>query len=196
MAVMREFKSKAVLGVAHATYDASCEGGSAVTGTIVDRLALGRHYNAVFPVVIGDGDIGTSTKGCHFASVEVKIQDSATTCAGGFSDYSTGFQVAPRAAFIINTATATATANSIGAGFLSTSTGLLSTSTGAMTIESGFQVYDLTAAERYLRTVLTPHLGTTSSGGPIMRMGATLVFGSPDESPYESTSTGLTVLTT
>lgn len=191
----REFQVKAILGVDHATYDASCEGGSAVTGVIIDRTKLGREYLTAMPSVIGDVDIGTSTAACHFFSVEAKIQHSSTTCSDDFSDFSTQFQPAPRPAFIITNVTGTSTSG-ISSGFLSTSTGLLSTSTGAASIEANSASYDLTAAGRFMRMVLTPHMGATSSGGPVGRLMGSVIFGGADELPHNTTSTNRAIITT
>lgn len=191
--ITRDFQIKTVIGIDNAAYDASCEGGSVVTGRIIDRLNLGRHYLSAAPMVIGDGDIGTSTAACHFASVEAKIQHSSTTCGDDFSDFSTGFQAAARAGFVITNTTSTETR---GSGFLSTGSPALSTSTGAFSIQTDPAAYDLTAAQRYLRMGLTPHLGASSSGGPVARLTGLMVFGSADELPHNTTSTAREVLTT
>lgn len=192
--ITRNFQVMSKLGVDHASYDASCEGGSAVTGVIIDRLMLGSGINAAMPSVAGDGDIGTSTAACSFVSVEAKIQHSSTTCADDFADYSTGSQAGTRAGFIVTNTTSTAAG--IGSGYLSTSTGLLSTSTGAFSIESNPASYDMTAAKRYLRMVLTPHLGATSSGGSKLRVQGQMIFGAADQLPYATTSTERVIITT
>lgn len=194
MSITRDFQIKTLIGISGATYDATCAAGaeSGITGRIIDRLNLGRHYLSAAPMVVGDGDVGTSTVATIFASVEAKIQDSSTTCGDDFSDFSTGFQAATRAGFIITNTTSTER----GSGFLSSEDAAGSTSTGAFSIETAPAAYDLTAAKRYLRMVMTPHIGASSSGGGTVRLTGLMVFGSADELPHNLASTERAVVTT
>jgi len=177
--------TRVVQAIQTQSFDASCESGSAVTGEIIDRLSLGRHYLAAMPFVNVKADMGSSTVGENFVGVEVALQHSTSTAAGDFAVFSTGEQPVQKALYIISNTSSTETR---GSGFLSTAGASTSTGAAAGGVDPGW--YDLTAAARYLRLSFTPEMYATSSGGvKITEIAAGIAFGQPDEEPHTTTAT-------
>ncbi len=182
-----------------ASYDASCGSmngdstGNLVLGFIIDRLGLGRSFNAVLVEADVDADIGTSTASDNKAGfISAWLFHSSTTCAADFDLYSTE-RVARQPLFIFAGPNATST---LTGGYTATSTSVgtfgtfSATATGSA--RAGFgAVYSLAGAGRYLQVAVLPEAYASSSGGTRMRCSASLIFGEPDDvAVFPTTSTG------
>lgn len=186
---------RAVTAFASASYDASCGGmngdatGNLVMGFIIDRLGLGRGYNAVAVAAFADADIGTSTVDAKYGAISAWLYHSSTTCAADFDLYSTE-QIKTKATLFVLNATST-----LAGGFMATSTAVGTYGTFSATATGAARAtytapYSLGAAGRYLQVGVLPEAYASSSGGTRLRVGAALLFGSGDQDPEASTSTG------
>lgn len=166
-------------------------------GRIIDRLGLGKNFNSAKVVPIGLGVVQASATSCtiNYLGVSLGIQHSATTCSGGFSDYSTEDWPAEQAFQRVSTATSTGDGfYSQEAGFVSPNTADLmttdastSTSTGYATLNTlGLNAVPLDGAARFIRVIVAPHIETTGCGGSFANVAAALLFGHPDEAPQTS----------
>src|SRR3990167_7793475 len=167
-------------------------------GRIIDRLGLSRRFAAVKIAVAGYGDIqcsAGSTAMTNYIGVAAGLMHSATTCAADFADYSAGDWPSEQAFQVVTTATSTSSpfysaqgallsANAAGA----LTTGLTtSTSTGyAALVDISSNAIPLTAAKRFIRVNILPHIETTGCGGSNAKMSAALIFGFPEEAPTDA----------
>ena len=186
---------RSVMGFNPASYDASCGSlngdatGNLVMGFIIDRLGLGRSYNAVAVEAHADADIGTSTVDAKFGAISAWLYHSSTTCADDFDLLSTERILARAPLFSLN---ATST---LAGGFMATSTAVGTFGTFSATATGAGRAsytapYSLAGAGRYLRLGLLTEAYASSSGGTRMRVAANLLFGEGDEAPAPTTSTG------
>ena len=177
-------------------FDASCGSlngdstGNAIAGLIIDRLGLGRGYNAVQVSSFGAVEIGTSTLDAKFAALYSWLYHSSTTCADDFDRFSTDSEEPRGRAFLLNTT------STLASGYMATSTAIgtfgtfAATATGEARAEHD-AFYDLAGAGRYLRPYLFAEAYASSSGGSrFSTIGVNLIFGEADESPRTTTSTG------
>ena len=184
------------------TYDASCGGNDGSTdnevkGKIIDRLGLGRSYTSALLHAYGWGDIGTSTaSGTKFMTVGARLLHSSTTCADDFDELSTGKRPSNQPLFLTGNTTST-----LASGFMATSTSIgtfgvyTATATGAAAGDA-FGFYDITAAQRFIQAALLWNTNASSSGGSVLQAGADIGFGSVDQIPHQTTSTGVIYVTT
>lgn len=165
-----------------------------VAGKIIDRLGLGRGYNAVNVGAVAQFEIGTTTKDTKFAAVSAWLYHSSTTCADDFDRFSTDREKARGKAFV---GYGPSTTSTLASGFMATSTsvGTFGTFTATATGRAWADydaAYDLTGAGRYLRPyVLVESYASSSGGSQATAVAVALTFGSPDEAPRTTTSTGL-----
>lgn len=188
--------SRGSILASYTIFNASCGSmngdatGNGVMGLIVDRLGLGRNYNDVAVSAFGAYDIGTSTKDAKFGAVYAWLYHSSTTCADDFDRYSTDREQPRAPAVVLNTT------STLASGFMATSTAVGTWGTFSATAtgqaRADYQaMYDLRAANRYLRPLFFAEAYASSSGGSqFPHVGVSLVFGSPDGAPKNSTSTG------
>ena len=185
------------IGASYSIFNASCGSlngdatGNLVAGVIVDRLGLGRGYNAVSLVAQGTADIGTSTLDAKFAAISAWLYHSSTTCADDFDRFSTENEQSRGRAFLLNTT------STLASGYMATSTAIgtfgtfSATATGQARADYNAH-YNLAGAGRYLRPYMLAEAYASSSGGTVWRsLSATLVFGEPDEAPRTTTSTSI-----
>lgn len=164
--------------------------GNAIAGLIIDRLGLGRNYNAVAVAATAGFDLGTSTASdSKFGAVYAWLYHSCTTCAFDFDRYSTDSEKPRAPAFLLNTT------STLASGYMATSTAVgtfgtfSATSTGVARADYNAP-YSLAGANRYLRAHMFVEAYASSSGGTMVPDALTmLVFGEPDESPRTTTST-------
>ena len=163
---------------------------NAIAGLIIDRLGLGRGYNAVAVAAHGHMDIGSSTKDAKFGAIYAWLYHSSTTCADDFDRYSTDREEPRAIAFLLNTT------STLASGYMATSTAVGTWGTFSATATGQARAhytadYDLVGAQRYLRPYLFTELYASSSGGSaFVSAGVDLIFGEPDEAPARTTSTG------
>jgi len=184
-------------------YDASCGGLQGATstalhatGTILDRLALGRGYNSVLLHVGAVGEIGTSTEDTKAAKIGGWLYHSSTTCADDFDRFSTDREKALQPLFVYgNTDTSPETAPGYMA--TATSTGTGTSGSGAYTVTATdaiqgdyYAPYDISGAGRYLRLDGIFEVAASSSGGSVVAAYGDLIFGAADETPPRTTDTG------
>ena len=181
--------------VSHSVFDASCgslNGDSTanlVAGNIIDRLGLGRNYNAVSVLATGSADLGTSSVDAKFGALSAWLYHSSTTCADDFDRFSTDNEQARAKLFLLNTT------STLASGFMATSTaaatyGVFSaTATGDARADYNAH-YSLAGAGRYLRPHALVEAYASSSGGTAFNnVSVSLAFGEPDEAPRTTTST-------
>jgi hypothetical protein len=164
-----------------------------IAGRIIDRLGLGRGYNAVNVSAVANIEIGTSTVDAKFAAVSAWLYHSSTTCADDFDRFSTEQEKARGKAFVYYGPNTTST---LASGFMATTTAVgtfgtfSATATGRAHADYNAH-YDLTGAGRYLRPYVLLEMYASSSGGSqATGVAVSLVFGQPDEAPRTTTSTG------
>lgn len=189
---------RAVRGVGQFAYDASCGSlngdstGNLIAGHIIDRLNLGRAYNSAALVATAGFDIGTSTLDAKFGAISAWLYHSSTTCADDFDRFSTDREQSRGKAYVYSGPNTTST---LASGFMATSTAVGTFGTFSATA-TGFAAadynatYDLSGAGRYLRPYALPEVYASSSGGSVVRGAVTLIFGAPDVSPRDTSSTG------
>lgn len=177
----------------------SAFGNGAISGFVIDRLALPGQYTALLVSVAGFGPINSSTTSCRlqYVSVGLGLQHAGCSTAG-WVDYSTGSFVTVAGRYV-STATSTADAwwnAGLGAaiGTLTTAA-TTSTSTGTQELVAG-AIFDLTGAERFVRVVVAPRLETTGCGGYYTSLSAQAIFGHPAESPRDVTKQGRVLYST
>lgn len=175
-------------------FDGSCGGSgtNTFTGKIIDRLASGfPRWQAAMPVAVAQMDIGTSTGLSKYGSLTAKIQHSNTTStsasgATGWNDLTTSFQSCEQALFNITSPSSSA------GGYLSTAA--VSTSTGQATGSNAPSAYPIDQANQFLRIVITPRNEASSSGGGVLQISGSLIFGQPQYagvgSPVQSVNLG------
>ncbi|MCR4375688.1 MAG: hypothetical protein NUW22_12645 [Acidobacteria bacterium] len=186
-----------------AGFSCSCGGALSTSGAIpfgysgymIDRLGLQRNFQSVKIVPTFKGVVQTSaafTSYTAYLGVSVGLQHSATTCSEDFGDYSTGDWPGEQALQAMTTSTSTAdqfysvagAAVSDQIAALMTTAARTSSSTAyAVLATYGIKAIPLTAAKRFVRVVVAPHLEATGCGGSNMTGGAVLIFGHPDEAP-------------
>ena len=164
--------------------------GNLVAGLIIDRLGLGRGYNSLSVSATGVVEIGTSTLDTKFAAISAWLYHSSTTCADDFDRFSTDSEKSRGKAFLLNTT------STLASGFFATSTAIgtfgtfSATATGAARADYNAH-YPLEGAGRYLRPyVLVESYASSSGGSQWPNVDVQLIFGEPDESPRQTTSTG------
>lgn len=167
-----------------------------IAGRIIDRLGLGRGYNAVGVSAVASFEIGTSTLDTKFGAISAWLYHSSTTCADDFDRFSTEHEKARGKAFVHYGPSATST---LAGGFMATSTSVgtfgtfTATATGRAVADYN-AVYPLDGASRYLRPyVLLESYASSSGGSQALGVSVHLVFGEPDEAPRTTTSTGTIV---
>ena len=146
---------------------------SAINGDVIDRRGLARHYQAALPF----GTVYTtwgSTALDRKLTMAVKLQHGDSSAGGDATDYSTGSQPPDR---IIWTTAQTTTYESW--------------TTGVLKAETLGGVYDLRAAKRYVRSVITltsTAVVSTSTVTPAetYRVQGGVVFKAGDEQPGRS----------
>ena len=164
-----------------------------VAGRIIDRLGLGRGYNAVLVNAVANIEIGSTTKDAKFAGIAAWLYHSSTTCADDFDRFSTDSEKARGKAFVHYGPSTTST---LASGFMATSTavGTFGTFTATATGRAHADYdahYSLAGAGRYLRPYVLLEMYASSSGGSqATGVAVNLVFGEPDEAPRMTTSTG------
>lgn len=164
-----------------------------VAGRIIDRLGLGRGYNAVAVSAVANFEIGTTTKDTKFGAISAWLYHSSTTCADDFDRFSTDREQSRGKAFV---AYGPSTTSTLASGFMATSTAVgtfgtfTATATGRAYADYN-AAYDLAGAGRYLRPyVLVESYASSSGGSQATGVGVHLVFGEPDQAPRTTTSTG------
>lgn len=164
------------------------------TGRLIDRMGLSRNFQAVKLVASAQGVIQTSGVGTtamiQYLGLSLGLQHSATTCSGGFVDWSTGDWGGEQALQNVTTATSTASGLYTVAGATVSPVGLAqvlstalttSTSTGYAALASGgSNAIPITGAGRFIRIVVAPHIETTGCAGSNMTVTGGLIFGHPD----------------
>ena len=147
----------------------SAFGNGAISGYVIDRLALPTLYNSANIGVIGYGPIQASATSCRlqFVSVGIGVQHAACSTAG-WTDFSTGQWLTCQVGYYVSTATSTADAwwnpglgRAMGPMTCAATT---STSTGLVELRAS-QAFDLTGAERFIRVVVAPRIEATGCGG-------------------------------
>lgn len=149
----------------------------AINGRVLDRLDTQYGGGILTKATVGAylwASRGT-TEADRKLTLALKLQHGDSSAGGDAADYSTGQQPADQIFF-------TSVQTTVMANW----------STGAYFGEEAGQ-YDVTAAKRYLRTVVTPtknRVTTESSGDESMHVGAMIRFGGADEWPLPA-STGI-----
>lgn len=64
--------------------------GGTLTGSIIDRHALGFSYGHAQPFIVGELPGVTSTAGARFVSLAIKLKHGDSSGGGDLADYSTG----------------------------------------------------------------------------------------------------------
>ena len=142
----------------------------ALSSVVIDRLALPRMYRSCVLVVGAELTAPTAFTG----TVTVKVQDAAAS-SGPYTDYSTATQP--------STVTLGSTSST---GFNTFDSGVQPAGSSAPTglASQILQPIDLGAARRYIQAVVTPTMGSSSSG--VLSIGAAFVFGGAEELPSTS----------
>jgi len=149
--------------------------GTAINGSVIDRLALGRLYHIAVPFAIGRAVAGT-TFADEKISVAVSLQHGDSSGGGDMAAYSTDNQ--PDDA-VFNTSAMT--------------TPMEAWSTGPAVISSREGAYDLTAAKQFIRPVITitaPGNTTATNSGDAIDVTGGVVFQYPDEQPGRAGGVG------
>lgn len=177
----------------------SAFGNGAISGFVIDRLALPGQYNALLVSVAGHGPIQASATSCRlqYVGVGIGLQHAACSTAG-WTDFSTGAFATVAGRYV---STATSTADAWWSAGLGRATGALttaattSTSTGTQELIAN-AVFDLTGAERFVRVVVAPRIETTGCGGSYTSLAAQAVFGHAAVSPQDVTTQGRVLYST
>ena len=189
-------QTSTTMSCSNSIIDASCGSlngdstGNLLTGTVIDRMGLGRGFNAVDVSMTAAADIGTTTVDTAFGAISGQLWHSSTTCQDNFSELSTAGRKARVPLTLLNTT------STLASGFMATSTSVGTFGTFSATATGGARAdydahYSLGGAKRFLQLKPNPELYASSSGGSVMHhLSASLVFGEPDEAPRTTTSTG------
>lgn len=79
-----------------------------LAGPIIDQRALPEKFESVSLIAVANGAVQTSdTPSVNYLGVALGLQDNATTCVGGWADYSTADWPAERGLQNVTTATST-----------------------------------------------------------------------------------------
>ena len=147
--------------------------GADINGQIVDRLNLGRHYQAVEIAVIGR--TMTSTQLNKKITIARKLQHGDSSDGNDMADYATS-QKPPDLVFFTSALT----------------TPMAAWSTAREEIRTPGGQYDLRGAKRFVRCVITPTMPgntTATAAGNEAELAGALVFRAADESPPILTAT-------
>lgn len=192
--ITRDSLFKPVLAFDRVSFDASCVASTDFAGHIINRLGTvtDRNYTTATAIAFGLSQVSsaTTTVQTNFMGIAVRLQHSSTTCTAGFADYSTQYGSCQAAFINISSATSTA---SLQPGILSSAAASTATSTVNQYVgQVASGPYDLTAAQQYIRIVVTPFNDATScaSVGQMELTGA-LLLGGAAEWPARTTSTGV-----
>jgi hypothetical protein len=144
---------------------------NALTGPVIDRLALPRMYRSCilsFPVE-------AKVPATFTASLAFKLQD-APASSGPFADYTSGTQASPGVT-IGSTSTTAQVVIDAGGGTTQNNMQALAQSADVFRL-----AVDLGAARRYLQVVAIPQLQSSSSGGgDYLAVAGKLEFGGTEE---------------
>lgn len=183
--LIREAPKKAVHAIAHTLVGPACStgydsvSGAAINGAVIDLAAEdhgGVRYRVASVAAHMWSTLG-STAADKKLSLALKLQHGTSPSGGDMADYSTGFIPDAR---IFNTSDMT--------------TPMSAWSTALFAGAGPRNAWDLRAASRYIRAVLTPTINdqstTTTPGAPWKRVAATVVLSAPDNFP-EGTRRGI-----
>jgi len=145
----------------------------AITGPVVDRLALGGAQAVrVYRSAILSFAVESVLPAAFTAGLAFKLQDAAGS-SGPFADYTSGTQASPGVTIGSTSTTALVTLEGGGG----------TTASNAAALTGNADVFrlpiDLGAARRYLQVVAVPQLSSSSSG--YIALGAKLEFGGAEE---------------
>lgn len=143
---------------------------NAITGPVVDRLALPRLYRSCILSFSAEASVGPT----FTASLAFKLQDAAAS-SGPFADYSSGNQATGTGITLGSTSNAAASTIIEGGGG--------TTQNNAQALAGSADLFrlpiDLGAARRYLQVVAVPQTVSSSSG--YIAFGGKLEFGGTEE---------------
>jgi hypothetical protein len=147
-----------------------------INGAVIDRLALGREYNGCMPFGTGSG--AASTEADAKVTMGIKLQHGDSSGGGDMADFST--QSTPTDAVF---------------GTSAQTTPMDLWTTGAMSVFTRSGVYDLRAAKRYIRPVLTPTIEfnatSTTASGNLLNVHTGVCLLEADEQPDRLPTVGV-----